>query len=233
MKINLFIFICLATFPAFAQKYYPTSQTELIFSYAKLNTTATTISEVVRFSGFINHESQLHINFNKKCGFYTGLGIRNIGMVNYFDSSKVTFKQRAYGLNVPFAFKIGNVKNQSFLAVGVDLNLLFHYKEKFLYDNTKTTNKEWFSNKVNTFNPAVFFQIKFLKSQAITFKYYLDNFLNYQSTGLKLPDGTIISNYGKSSTLFYISWASSIEFQENKELKKAKETKYKTAKLAE
>ena len=126
-----------------------------------MNATTIPSSGVVRFSGFLNHESQVHVNFNKKYGFYTGVGIKNIGIINSFESNKVHYKQSAYALTVPLALKVGKVTRQSFAAIGVEANWLFHYKEKFIFDKTKISKSDWFSTVVNPFNPAVFFQVKF------------------------------------------------------------------------
>lgn len=152
----------------------------------------------------------MHIDFSKSFGLYTGLGIKNIGMINHFEYHKTNFKQRAYALSVPLAVKLGNMKNQNYIALGGELDLMMHYKQKFLYDDSKIKKGEWFSDKLNLLNPAVFLQFKFLRSQVITFKYFLNDFLRYQSAGLTLPDGTLIPDYGRSSKLFYISWGTHI-----------------------
>jgi hypothetical protein len=216
MKSFIIICLVLLTFSSKGQTTYPVSQTDLIFSLASMNSTAVSSSPVVRFSGFINHEWQLHIDFNKSLGLYTGIGLKNIGMINHFDNYGINFKQRAYALGVPLAFKLGSMKGQTYIVVGGEANIMTQYKQKFLFDNTKMKHSEWFSNKVNLFNPAVFFQFKFMKSQIITVKYFLRDFLRYQSGGLTLPDaaGTNVSDYGQSSKLFYISWGSSIAIKD-------------------
>ncbi len=233
MKTAITLYLFLSAFSGYSQKIYTASQIEFIFSSASMSSTALSSSPVVRFSGFINYESQLHFNLNKKMGFYTGLGIKNIGIINNFDKGTLAFKQRAYALSMPLALKLGNVTNQAFVALGAEANLMFNYKEKFLYSNTKTSRSEWFSNKVNIFNPAVFLQLKFLKSQVLTFKYYLSDFLNYQSSGLTLPDGNVVSDYAKSSKLFYISWGSNFEFKKTKVKIKEKKMIIRYAKLTE
>ena len=78
---------------SFAQDIYAAAQTDLIFSMATMNATNISTSQVVRFSGFLNHETQRHVNFNKKIGYYTGLGIKNIGMINRFGDQDITFGQ--------------------------------------------------------------------------------------------------------------------------------------------
>lgn len=211
MKIFLILCMSLCTLAAQAQNVYPAHQTDFIFSLAQMNsTTGVSSSPVLRFSGFINYESQLHFDFSKSFGLYTGLGLKNIGMINHFDYYKTNLKQRAYALSVPLAAKLGNMKNQSYIALGGELDLMMHYKQKFLYGDTKIKQGEWFSNKLNLLNPAVFLQFKFLRSQVITVKYFLNDFLRYQSAGLTLPDGTLVPDYGMSSKLFYISWGTHI-----------------------
>jgi hypothetical protein len=231
-SILLYIILIFSSLPGFSQRIYPASQTELIFSLAHMNSTAVHSSQVVRFSGFLNHEFQLHVNLRKHFGYYSAIGIKNIGMINRFGDQDINLKQRSYAVSFPLAFKFGNIQNQSFLAFGAEINLLLNYKEKFLYGDTKTKKSEWFSNKVNPFQPAVFFQIKYLKNQIITFKYFLNDYLRYQPGGLKLPDGTVVSDYGRSSNIFYISWGSSLEAK-SPETKKTEPKKIRTARLEE
>jgi hypothetical protein len=214
MKTPIFICLILLAFSGKGQSSYPVSQTDLILSLGNMNSTAVSSSPVVRFSGFLNHEWQLHFDFNKTIGLYTGLGLKNIGMINHFDDHGINFKQRAYAIGVPLALKLGSMNGQTYIVLGGEANIMTQYKQKFLYDNTKTKQSEWFSNKVNFFNPAVFFQFKFMKSQIITVKYFLRDFLRYQAGGLQLPDGTVVSDYGQSSKLFYISWGSSIAIKD-------------------
>ena len=230
MKNYIFILLLLISISGYSQRIYPATQTELIFSMASMNKTTIPTSQVVRFSAVINHESQLHVNFNKSFGYYTGFGIKNIGMINRFSNQDINFKQRAYAVSLPLAIKFGSVQKEQFFALGGELNFLFHYKEKFLYDDTKIKRSEWFSSKVNAFQPAVFLQIKYFKSQAITFKYFLNDFLNYQPGGLLLPDGTLVNDYGRSSHLFYISWASHLEIKDS-DKKKPDPPKIRTARL--
>ncbi len=214
------------------QQVYTANQTDLIFSLAQMNASTISTSPVLRFSGFINHEAQMHIDFGKTTGMYTALGIKNIGLINHIENRGMNVKQRAYALSIPLAFKLGNMKRQAYVALGGEINLMTHYKQKFLYGDAKTKEGEWFSNKVNLLNPAVFFQVKYLKSQVITFKYFLNDFLRYQPAGLMLPDGTVIPDYGQSSKLFYISWGTSIanknpsEKKQEQELEKMKSARW-------
>jgi hypothetical protein len=230
--MRIVLIICLLFsygFSAKAQKKYAAHQTDLIFSLSSMNTTNDPTSAVMRFSGFLNHEEQLHFDFGKTIGMYTGLGVKNIGFINRFENHKTNFKQRAYALGIPLAIKIGHLNNQAFVALGGELNLMVHYKQKFLYNDTKIKSGEWFSDKVTLLNPAIFLQIKFLKSQTITFKYFLNDFLQYQSSGLTLPNGTLISDYGRSSKLFYISWGSHVAIKDPQAKKEQELQKLKSA----
>jgi hypothetical protein len=217
-----------------AQSVYSATQMDLIFSMAQMNTTAISTKPVPRFSGFLNHETQVHFDFGKSVGIYTGLGIKNIGMINHIDSFNINLKQRTYALGLPLALKLGSMKNQAYVAFGGEINLMTHYKEKMMVGNTKIKSGEWFSNKVNILNPAVFFQIKFLKSQVVTFKYFLNDFLRYQPASLTLPDGTVVNDYGRSSKLFYISWGINLASKDPETKKKLKkQQELKSAKLEE
>lgn len=215
-----------------AQSVYPANQTDLIFSLAQMNNTAISTKPVLRFSGFLNYEMQIHFDFGKTTGLYTGLGIKNIGIINHLDSVDINFKQRAYALSIPLALKIGSMKNQSYVAFGGEIDVMTHYKEKLMLEDTKIKRGEWFSDKVNLLNPAFFLQFKFLKTQIVTFKYFLNDFLRYQPGSLTLPDGTIVSDYGRSSKLFYISWGTHISAKSPEVKKQEKEAqKLKSARL--
>jgi hypothetical protein len=218
MRYCLLFFLCFLQIKAQAQQLFSATQYELIFSLASMNSTSVVPSKpVLRFSGFFNYESQIHFDFGKHAGIYSGLGIKNIGLINTFKENETTIKQRAYVLSMPLAFKLGSMKDQSYVALGGEANLMMHYKEKFIYGKSKSKDNEWFSNKVNLFNPAVFIQVKFMKSQVVTFKYYLQDFLRPQQGGIVLPDGTVVADYGRSSKLFYISYGSNIATRSNKQ----------------
>ncbi|HSZ25819.1 MAG TPA: hypothetical protein VK766_08885 [Cytophagaceae bacterium] len=234
MKILFVVWFSLFSFAGYSQrKIHSVSQMDLIFSFAHLNSTSTSTSPVLRFSGFFNQELQFHYDFTKVFGLYSGLGLKNIGMINHFEDKGINLKQRAYALSAPLALKIGSMKAENYIAFGAELNVMTQYKQKFLYNNTKVKSSEWFSDKVNLINPAIFFQLKFLRSQVITVKYFLKDFLRYQQGGLILPDGTPLTNYGQSSNLFYISWGSSISFRDPSSKPKKQSPTIKTALLEE
>ncbi|HVD96816.1 MAG TPA: hypothetical protein VNB90_01345 [Cytophagaceae bacterium] len=230
MRIFLLTFFCLISLSVRAQRAYWAGQNDFIFSLAQMNKTSVPSSPVLRFSGFLNYELQLHYNFGKSVGMYSGFGIKNIGLINHFEYHLINIKQRAYALSIPLALKFGSMSNQNYIAVGGELDLMAQYKQKFIYGHTKIKENEWFSDKVNLLNPAVFLTARFMQNQVITVKYFLNDFLHYQAGGLTLPDGTVIPDYGRSSHLFYISWGTNIAFRPPS-VKATKESRMRSASL--
>jgi hypothetical protein len=136
---------------------------------------------VPRFSAFLHLAQQFHVGFNHFSGIYTGWGLRNIGMINNLNDT-LRLKQRAYSLSIPFALKLGNIEKATYVALGAEIEYMFHYKQKVFVGDGRgdKDNKEsaWFSNKVNTLNPSLFAEFNFGKSGYFRLKYYLYDFLN-------------------------------------------------------
>lgn len=208
---------------ASAQGYWA-SAGEMIFSLGTVDAPSVDITPVMRWSPVFNGQVQYHYDFSEKAGIYTGLGIRNVGLIsrikyNYTDLNGNTLqkdtriKERAYGLGLPVALKVGNMNGVS-IAAGGEAELMFAYKRKVMEDNNKLKKTEWFSDNVNLFNPSVYGELKF-KTSYIRFKYYLLDFLDYQ--GVQMLDGTIIADYGPESPLWYISIGSVNLFDEIEE----------------
>ncbi len=185
------------------RKPYRTSAGELIFSYGLVTDTAgNQYKSALRFSAFFHTQYQFHFDFGKAAGMYTGIGVRNVGLITHpNDSLKV--KQRAYGLGVPLAFKFGNMDTRKYFSIGAEAEYFFNYKEKIYIHNKKMKHNDWFSDRVTPFNPSVFVEFEG-KSFFIKAKYYLFDFLKPQND-LKLRDNEFLPGYSKSSQLFYIS----------------------------
>ncbi|MBK7968114.1 MAG: hypothetical protein IPK08_03815 [Bacteroidetes bacterium] len=196
------------TLPALAQddqvtgKHYWKSGSEFIFSLGDVDAGAVSTSPIMRFSGFFHLQQELHYDFNQSFGFYTGIGIRNVGMINELNDS-LKLKQRAYGLGVPVAIKVGNL-NGFHVSAGAEAELFFHYKQKLFYDDEKFKQDEWFSDRINLFNPSVFLELNSRKGSYIRFKYYLLDFLVADKQVVKLF-GTKYPYFPESSKLFYVS----------------------------
>jgi hypothetical protein len=164
-----------------------------------------------------NFLTQYHYNFSKHVGLYTGLGLRNVGLISHVTANfnnagtivqeEITVKERSYSLGLPLALKFGNMEQNTFLAVGAEAELMFAYKRKMIDGGGKQKLNAWFSDNVNIFNPSVFADMHFHSGVYFRFKYYLMDFLNYQ--GINLVDQNLnqsyVADYGPGSPLFYFS----------------------------
>jgi len=218
-KVLPLLLACLIfTLPSFAQKSsYFAAGGEMIFSYGDVSTDTTDSKAVVRWSPVFNFNTQLHFNFSKSVGIYTGLGLRNVGLITHLTTNfnnagtivqeEVTVKERSYSLGLPLALKLGNMEQNTYLAVGAEAELMFAYKRKIIQGDGKQKLDGWFNDNVNIFNPSAFAEMHFHGGAYVRFKYYLDDFLNYQ--GINLVDENLnqsyVADYGPDSPLFYVS----------------------------
>ncbi len=190
--------------------HYRTTSYEFIFSFANVKgVSGNQYNSGLRFSGFYNEQAQYHFDFSKGIGIYTGLGIRNVGMITY-PATGVELKQRVYGLGVPLALKLGNMWHRTYLSLGGEAEYFFNYKIKYFIGGHKTKFNKWFPDQVNAFNPSVFVELQSKSGLFIRGKYYLMDFLKPQNS-LALPDGTLIPGYSQSSKLFYVSFGFNIK----------------------
>lgn len=208
------------------KKWYIMNASEMIFSGGKIETSQAiaginqlgSSENVVRFSAFFHFQQQMHFNFNKNLGIYTGLGIRNVGFINTFSGleKKIRVKQRSYSLGVPLAIKAGDLNGYYFVA-GAEAELMFAYKRKVFYDGDKSKKSQWFSDDINLFNPGIFAEVHFKGGSYVRAKYYLMDFLKNETETFVLPDdGRIVSYQVDSSKLFYISIGTSIKAKKTK-----------------
>lgn len=194
---------------------YTASASETIFSWGKIDAGKEPVSNVVRFSPVFNIGQQLHFDFNNTFGFYTGLDLRNVGMITH-TAEGYQIKERSYGLGIPLVIKIGDFSKNMNIGLGGELELMFAWKRKVIIpDYTKTKEYEWFSDQVNIFNPSLLAEIKFRQGLYIRYKYYLTDFLKYQPGGITIQTPTApyvrnIPDYGKSSQLMYVSFGAVI-----------------------
>lgn len=195
------------------KKGYALSASELILSWGDVKAPGLDISPIVRFSAFFHLGEQFHYDFNKNFGMYTGFSLRNVGMINDLNDS-VRIKQRAYTLGVPLALKAGNM-NGFHIAAGAEAELAFAYKQKVFVNDEKSKSSEWFSDRVNLFQPSVFGELHFPKGAYVKFKYYLTDFLveDKQKTNV-----TNLVYKPSTSKMMYVSFG----FALSNEFKKAK-----------
>lgn len=142
---------------------------------------------IPRFTYFFNVGVEASLNSLKKNPInpFTGISIKNIGLITKSDSVKN--KYRVYALGVPVGFRI-KIGTNSFLKTGVDFNWAFNYKEKtFINDKKKNKFNEFFSDRTPQFYPAFFGGLEIEKMKICT-AYYPVNFFNQSYTsknGLK------------------------------------------------
>ncbi len=201
-KLSTFTIILLLVTTCFAQKKYYRTSGEYIFSFSNVSKNNVTIDSKMRFSFFFHLGEYFNYDFNNKIGLYSGLGIRNIGIIT--NEEDILIKRRSYSAGIPIAFKFGTFNKNSFIYAGSEYEYLFHYKEKSYTDEGKITHKKWGSNITNTFLPSVFAGIQFKRGINFKFKYYLDNFLNSQYT--EKENNIVIKPFKNLKTqIFYIS----------------------------
>jgi hypothetical protein len=235
----LFFGLGLLYSPLQAQKVYTLTSGEIIFSQSQASFTkaftdsysgASLSGNNVRFTMFFHVGQYLHYDVSKNFGLFSGLVIRNIGMITdetlpqtvALTGSSVppSYKQykiirRQYTLGLPLAFKIGDFDKHLYFFAGGEYEMAFHFKEKYWTGNyersgSKTKKTEWFSNQTPTFLPSVFGGFQFPGGVNVKFRYYLTDFLdsNYKGNGNAL-EGAIFDVSDQSryqeSQLFYVS----------------------------
>ncbi|HUM47792.1 MAG TPA: hypothetical protein PLD84_12755 [Chitinophagales bacterium] len=212
---SLFCIFLLFSSQAFSQKYFLASAGESIFSIGTVSSGSEDIRPVLRWSPVFNFQEQLHFNFSNSFGLYTGLGLRNVGLISKVDyvfadnpggplEKTATIKERSYSFGMPLLFKLGDMDEGVYFAAGAEAEVMFAYKRKIMEDGTKLKKSRWFDDNVNIFNPSLMAEVHFPKGQYLRFKYYIKDFLNYQ--GITLIDGTVLPDYGAESPLFYIAF---------------------------
>ncbi len=182
------------------------SVTELILSWGDVKAAPYDVSNIVRFSAFLHLGGQLHIDFNPHLGFYTGLSLRNIGIITRLNDS-VKIKQRVYTVGIPLALKFGNMAG-TYFAVGVEGELAIAYKQKVFENNEKSKTNIWFSDRTNTFLPSAFAELRTKRGGYLKFGYYLSDFLRSGNQHINVPGIVYIPT---QSQLAYVSFGFAID----------------------
>ena len=241
MKTKLYVLaiisLGLINIPAMAQKLYTVTSGEIIFSQSQASFTqafmdkyngANLASNNVRFTCFLHIGQYVHYDFTNSIGMFSGLAIRNIGMITdetlpqqvANGAGEVPYEEykiirRQYTLGVPLAFKIGDFNKHFYFFGGGEYEMAFHFKEKYwtgTFDRSgsKTKDTEWFSSQTPTFIPSLFAGIQFPYGLNLKFKYYLNDFLDssYKGNGNNVAGATFdVSDQSryKESKMFYFS----------------------------
>jgi len=224
MKLKLLLAITLFMFSftgLFAQETYSSSSGEMILSFSNAGyknyvdnsgnkMDFKSVSDAPRFTVWFHLAYFYNIDFGEHFGIYTGLSMRNIGLITMEKSSNhdvredVKWKRRSYSLGIPLAIKIGNMDG-FYLFAGGQYEWLFHYKEKEFLNSGKRKYTEWFSKRVNAFIPSVFVGATLPGGLSAKFTYALDDFMNrdYSYTN---TSGKIVKPYeNMDSKIYYFS----------------------------
>lgn len=154
-----------------------------LLSFASMSDNGVHMRNIPRFTLFFNVGSNFNKDFSRHFGIFTGLNIKNIGLISKpYDSLKL--KQRVYTLGVPLGFKIGDLNTGSFFFfAGGEIDLAFNYKEKQFVDGKKVRKfNEWFSDRTPLLMPSLFAGLRFEPGFGLKVQYYPQNFFNKDFT---------------------------------------------------
>jgi hypothetical protein len=196
---------------------------EFIFSFSRVTASGLLVDNKLRVSLFPHLQQQFHYNFNNNFGILLGASMANIGLRGVYTTENLNtsfeLRQRALALGIPLALKIGKMEEGNYAALGFSAEFMTHYKSKFYLGGEKIKYTEWFSEKVNLFNPSIFLDLRNEKGGYIRFRYYLYDFLTETSTYYANPlSSTFFTFTPQRSTVFYISFGST--FMKKKKPKK-------------
>ncbi len=186
-------------------KVYRSSGGELIFSFANVEGPGEAdIRNIPRFTGFFHFQSLWNYDPADAIGFFSGVSMRNVGIITE-PNDTFKLKQRSYALGVPLGIKLGSMDKKFFVFAGAEAEMMLHYKEKHFVNGDKVKKRrEWFSDKVNFFNPSLFAGIQLPGGANLKFKYYLFDFLNTDYT--ETVNGVEVKPYaGMRTQMMYVS----------------------------
>lgn len=173
----------LGTFGTFAQtKIYPSSSSEMIFSFARIVKSGNEIGSNLRWSPVFNLQGLVNYDVGQSFGFFHGLAVRNVGFIYDIPNTDTLKKFRTYNIGIPLGIKLGNVKDNGFFVYGgYEFEIPFNYKEKTFVSERKVDKFSlWFSDRTDWYTQSVFVGFNFPKGFNIKFKYYLNQFFNQQ-----------------------------------------------------
>jgi hypothetical protein len=214
------LLLILSSTETMAQRIYHSSGGEIIFSGADVNFNGIDVNTNLRFTLFFHTQHLLNLDLTNNIGLFTGVGMRNVGLITEDSYQNVGFlditnehpdynkdtkvKRRSYSLGFPIALKLGSISKHFFLFGGYEWEWMFHYKQKLFIDGEKYKFKEWTSDRVNPWVPSVFGGIQFPQGFRLKFKYYMDDFLNPDYTGIDFGEQVDYSQF-QSTGMWYIS----------------------------
>jgi hypothetical protein len=181
--IGSMLLLVVITAGAKAQDVYTITSGELLFQSGTIEKSGEAVNTNLRFTLWFHLGEYVHLDVTNNIGFFTGLGVRNVGFIT--EENDIKTKYRSYMLGAPIALKLGSFKDKFFIYGGAEYEWMFHFKQKTFVDDQKVKYTEWFSNRTPHFIPSVFAGIQFPYGLNVKFKYYLQDFLNhdYQGSG--------------------------------------------------
>lgn len=147
-----------------------------------------------RFSYFWNVGFDANYDFNDYIGLFTGVGVKNIGLIEKAESfftGTITRKRRVYTIGAPLGLKVGNIKKKYYAFLGGGVDLPFHFKEKaYVTKKNKSKYSEWFSDATPAVMPYVFAGLSVKPGIYVKVQYYPNNFFN--PNHLRGPVGPLV-----------------------------------------
>lgn len=220
----LVVALCCLTLVAPAQRprLYITAGTEMNFTYAIIDNRGNDEGSVLRFAPVFNLQGFANYDPGNVFGFFTGLGIRNVGFIYEVPGTGIKMKYRTYDLCIPVGIKVG-VMDHVFLFAGYEVEFPFNYKEKKVENGNKDKFSEWFSGRVEPVQHGFLTGIRFPYGIDLKFKYYLTNFHDREYTeaseqGEAFPYKDLTSNI----CLVSLGWNFYTSYRENSLLKFSK-----------
>lgn len=164
------------------------------------------VRNVPRFTFFFNIGHNLNYDFTRHFGFFTGLNLKNIGLITKDDIDSVKLKRRVYTLGIPIGFKIGDLRNGSFFFfAGGSYDLAFNYKEKkFINGDKKEKFNEWFSDRTPLLMPSLFAGIRMRPGFGLKVQYYPNNFFNKEYI-VNMPGGVMYPYKSLDAKMFFVT----------------------------
>lgn len=221
MKKKLFFYVVLILIPltAQAQSSYVTYDSEMIFSMSQVSRAGNYLDTELRWTVYYHSGGYHNHDLTENFGLFYGLAIRNVGFITQNEiigaNLFTTVKRRSYTLGFPVGVKLGDLNKNMFIFGGGEYEWLFHYKEKWFEGREKVFREtDWFSRKTNTFVPSIFAGVNFSSGVTVTFKYYLEDFMN---RSYREPVTGLRPYSDMESKVFYISLSKKFRYERAKE----------------
>lgn len=150
-----------------------------LLSFGDIKYAGEHVKNIPRFTFFFNVGHNYNYDFNRHFGIFTGLNLKNIGLITK-DNDSIKLKRRVYTVGIPIGFKIGDLRRGSFFFfAGGSYDLAFNYKEKRFLNGDKVNKfNEWFSDRTPLLMPSLFAGLRIKPGFGLKFQYYPNDFFN-------------------------------------------------------